>query len=141
MNEITENKKIYRVLVDKATKTWKRVYLESDGNSIICDDGMTVEEKIGDIKGISTIKRGVEGFAMDASVAELAPEELVGTLYVGQTVKSWTSPKITDDCIIQVFADKDGVVPRSKVQTGSTFTVEFPVQTVDVNIVVHVHSR
>lgn len=140
-NETIEERKIYRVLVDKTTKLWRRMYLLTSANSVICNDGMYAEEKIGDLKGMSTVKRGVAGYAMDASVAELAPEELVGTLYAGQTTISWTSAKITDDCIIKTYLDKYDVAPKTKIQTGSTFTMTFPVQVVDVGIIVHVYSR
>ena len=59
MNEVIQERKIYRVLTDKATKEWTRVYLETSANSVLCNDGMYAEEKIGDMKGMSTIKRGV----------------------------------------------------------------------------------
>lgn len=141
INEQIEERKIYRVLVDKTTKEWARMYLQTNANSVICNDGMYAEEKIGDMKGMSTVKRGVTGYAMDASVAELAPLELLGTLYVGQTTLSWTDAKINDQAIINIYTDVEGVKPSSKVQTGSTFTAVFPVQTVDVNVIVHVHTR
>lgn len=140
-NETVESRKVYRVLVDKATRAWKRINLLTNASSVDCEDGMTVEDKIGSFLGLSSAKRTTTGYAMDASVAELAPTELTATLVAGQTTLSWTNARINDRAIIEVFTNVDGVVPSSKTQTGTTFTVEFPEQEIDVSVIVHIHNR
>ncbi len=140
-NETVRERQIYRVLVDKANRVWDKIMLLTSANSVDFEDGMTAEQKVGSILGLAAEKKQTPGYVMDASVAEIAPLELTATLTAGQTTKSWTNAKINDTAIIQVFTNVDGVVPSSKVQSGTTFTVEFPVQEVDVNIIVHVHSR
>lgn len=141
INEEIAERKIYRVLVDESTKKWSRCYLLTNGNSVDFEDGMTAEQKIGAMKGIATEKKTVAGFVMDASVAELAPVELTGTLIAGQTSKSWTDPSITSTSIISVFTNVDGVIPSAKTQVGNTFTATFPAQQVNVDIIVHVAAR
>ena len=122
----------YRVLEDEITKTWKECSFTGIAEDITCNDGITVEEKLRNFKGISSVKQIETGYALDASVAGFAPRILSGILYAGETERSFTDSAITDDSIIQVATEIYGVNPVSMTQTGSTVTIVFPKQANDL---------
>lgn len=45
----------YRQCIDEINKIWKRYSLWNKASDTECEDGQTVEEKVGTIKGITTI--------------------------------------------------------------------------------------
>ncbi|MCR5503435.1 MAG: hypothetical protein K6F53_10535 [Lachnospiraceae bacterium] len=122
----------YRVLEDELTKTWKECSFTGIAEDITCNDGITVEEKLRNFRGISTTKQAITGYALDASVAGFAPTILSGTLYAGETDRSFTDSAISDDSIIQVATEIYGVSPVSVTQTGTTITIVFPKQANDL---------
>ena len=65
-------KKIYRVLdhVDAdGTKWWNRLSFWNRAQDTECNDGQTVEEKIGSVKGVTMAENVTEtGYLMDASI-------------------------------------------------------------------------
>lgn len=68
----------YRQCIDEINKIWKRYSLWSKASDTECDDGQTVEEKIGAIKGITTDTNVTEsGYAADM----MALNELKTQLY------------------------------------------------------------
>lgn len=71
--QIVEETRYYRQCVDKDNKKWERYGLWNRGKDTECEDGNTVETKVGAIKGITTSTNVSEtGYAADAkTVSEL----------------------------------------------------------------------
>ena len=71
--QIVEETRYYRQCVDKDNKKWERYGLWNRGKDTECEDGNTVETKVGAIKGITTSTNVSEtGYAADAkTVSEI----------------------------------------------------------------------
>lgn len=71
--QIVEETRYYRQCVDKENKQWERYGLWNRGKDTECEDGNTVETKVGAIKGITTSTNVSEtGYAADAkTVSEI----------------------------------------------------------------------
>lgn len=68
----------YRQCIDEINKIWKRYSLWNKASDTECEDGQTVEEKVGTIKGITTDENVTEsGYAADM----IALNELRAQLY------------------------------------------------------------
>lgn len=68
VNETIAAGKKYRRCIDPETKQWERLSFWSKASDTECEDGMTVESKIGNIKGITTQTDITEtGYAADAT--------------------------------------------------------------------------
>lgn len=88
--QIVEETRYYRQCVDKDNKKWERYGLWNRGKDTECEDGNTVETKVGAIKGITTSTNVSEtGYAADAkTVSEInqsltyitSQDVVVGTL-------------------------------------------------------------
>lgn len=62
------------------------------------------------------------------------PTILTGILTAGETSISFTDSHITNTCYIDIYTDVDGANPRTKAQSGTTVTLTFKAQAVDVTV-------
>lgn len=73
----------YRQCIDEINKIWKRYSLWNKAADTECEDGQTVEEKVGAIKGITTDLNVTDtGYAADATMltqlySDIVPIEIV----------------------------------------------------------------
>lgn len=120
--------KKYRILVDAENKVWNEISFRSVASDVIFNDNLSAQEKLGAIKGIVTAKQSTTGYAIDASVAALAPYVISRTLRVGDTgvISIEADPHITSTAKAQIYTDVWGYVPKSVVTTGNTMTITFP---------------
>lgn len=132
--ENIKDRQPYRVCTDAENRVYDKIMLLTNGNSVDCEDGMTVEEKIGDFKGIVTDTQFQEGYVLDSTIAGKAPTILSATLRTGDTSVSFTNPKITSTAFIQFFTSMYGLSPKEVTQSGNTLTVLFAPQEIDVNV-------
>lgn len=73
VNEQIVTGRKFRKLVDEATKLWQRISIWNTASDTECEDGQSVETKIGSMKGITADTNTTEtGYAADmTSVAQL----------------------------------------------------------------------
>lgn len=83
--QIVEETRYYRQCVDKENKQWERYGLWNRGKDTECEDGNTVETKVGAIKGITTSTNVSEtGYAADAkTVSEIKQSLANGKIKFG----------------------------------------------------------
>lgn len=83
--QIVEETRYYRQCVDKDNKKWERYGLWNRGKDTECEDGNTVETKVGAIKGITTSTNVSEtGYAADAkTVSEIKQSLANGKIKFG----------------------------------------------------------
>lgn len=128
----------YRILVDSVNKVWKELSFKNSASDVEFDDGMTAEEKVGNIKGLTTLKQSQTGYALDSTAAAIAPTVLSGTLYIGSTSLTFTNSAITSTAKINIYSSKYGVNPKDAVVSGNTLTLTFDAQTDNINFRVEV---
>ena len=87
--QIVEETRYYRQCIDKDNKKWERYGLWNRGKDTECEDGNTVETKVGAIKGITTSTNVSEtGYAADAkTVSEISQSLTNINTYVGEDGK------------------------------------------------------
>ena len=84
--QIVEETRYYRQCVDKENKQWERYGLWNRGKDTECEDGNTVETKVGAIKGITTSTNVSEtGYAADAKTVSEINQSL--SLLISNTSK------------------------------------------------------
>lgn len=128
----------YRILVDSVNKVWKELSFKNSASDVEFDDGMTAEEKVGNIKGLTTLKQNEVGYALDSTAAAIAPTVLTGTLYIGNTTLTFNSSAITSTAKINIYSSKYGVSPTDAVVSGNMLTLSFDEQDSNINIKVEV---
>ncbi len=63
------DRKAYRILTDATKKIWSQINFLTNAKSVDCEDGQTVESKIGAMKGITTSATVTQpGYAADATL-------------------------------------------------------------------------
>lgn len=87
--QIVEETRYYRQCVDKDNKKWERYGLWNRGKDTECEDGNTVETKVGAIKGITTSTNVSEtGYAADAKTVSEINQSLIPNYETTKTVLS-----------------------------------------------------
>ncbi len=132
--------KRYRILYDPENMIWHQIPMWSTGSSIDCDDGMTVEQKIGGLKGITRNKlTTTTGYILDATVAQAKPTIVEKTLEAGETEKNFTNNDIKNSSVIQISTSDYSVQPKKAVQSGTTVTLTFnaPDHNVSVRLLIY----
>ena len=77
MSNNIKNRQVYRICTDEVEKTWDRINFLTNGASVDCLDGQTVEQKIGSIKGItSSDSVNTAGFLADATMVKNVKQQL-----------------------------------------------------------------
>ncbi|MCM1104887.1 MAG: hypothetical protein NC409_12375 [Clostridium sp.] len=82
--------------------------------------------------------RKINGVLFDGSTDITLETVLTQTLSAGETELTFTSAAITDDSMIDVYADTFGVYPTAIAQEGNTLTLKFDAQDSDVRVKVRV---
>lgn len=71
MQENIKNRKAYRICTDADNKVWDRINFLTNAMSVDANDGRTLEEKVGGIKGITTETNVTEnGWAADMTTVK-----------------------------------------------------------------------
>ena len=119
----------YRILRDEINKEWDEISFVNLAQDTICEDGMSVEEKVGDIVGLVTTQQDTPGYVMDASVTALAPKVFNGTLRPDSetTTLTFVDSAINDTAKISVYTSQWGYIPDDVTVSGNTLTIEFPI--------------
>lgn len=76
VNERIVTGRKFRRLIDKEAKLWQRISWWTRSNDVECDDGKTVEQKIGDINGITSFLNDRHDLAASISSVNSVNEEL-----------------------------------------------------------------
>lgn len=76
VNERIVTGRKFRRLIDKEAKLWQRISWWTRSNDVECDDGKTVEQKIGDINGITSSLNDRHDLAASISSVNSVNEEL-----------------------------------------------------------------
>ena len=130
----------YRILKDAVNKIWDEISFVNDAQDTIAADGMTVEQKVGGIKGIVTSRSDQAGYVLDSRYCAATPVTLSATLVQGQTTLTFTNSAINVNAKIEVFTNTYGVSPTNMAQSGTTLTLTFPAQSADVSVKVQISS-
>lgn len=141
INKVTGKK--YRILKDAVNKIWDEISFINLAQDTIANDGMTVEDKIGDLKGLVTTEQTASGYAMDASVAALAPKVFTGVIRPnGVLTLTFTDSAITSTSKIVIYTDQWGYSPKNDgvVTSGNTLTITFPESKVLTTVKVEVSN-
>lgn len=85
--ENIKSRKYYRV---HNGETWDRMHFVTDANSVDSNDGYTMENKVGAIKGITTSTDVTEeGYAADATVVAALSDSLGGLNFAQDAEGNW----------------------------------------------------
>lgn len=71
---------------------------------------------------------------LQLEIDAITPTVLTDTLTAGATSLTFTDESITNTCFVDVYTDVDGVSPRTKTQSGTTITLTFSAQLVNVGV-------
>lgn len=120
--QIVEETRYYRQCVDKENKQWERYGLWNRGKDTECEDGNTVETKVGAIKGITTSTNVSEtGYAADAkTVSEIKQSLANGKIKFGiDSSGNYGYIKDGADTVIPFKRYEDGRIQGRKDVIGS----------------------
>lgn len=125
INTVTGKK--YRILKDAINKVWDQISYWTASTDVEFADGMTAEDKVGDIKGLVSTPQSTDGFVMDASVVSPVYKVLNGTIRPnGVLTLTFTDPLISDTAKIQIYTNVWGYTPEEVIVSGNTLTITFP---------------
>ena len=125
INTVTGKK--YRILKDAVNKVWDTISFWTASTDVSFEDGMTAEQKIGDVKGLVSTPQTIPGYIMDASMIAPIYKVLNGVVRPdGALTMTFMDPLITTTAKIQLYTDKYGYVPENMVVSGNTLTITFP---------------
>ena len=130
----------YRILKDAVNKVWDEISFVNDAQDTYALDGMTVEQKIGDVKGLVTARSDQAGYVLDSRYCAAQPVTLSATLVQGQTTLTFTNTAISVAAKTEIFTNVWGVGPSNVVQSGTTLTLTFPAQENDVTVKVQLSA-
>ena len=112
--------KFYRVFNGES---WDRMHFVTDANSVLTNDGKTVEEKIGAIKGVTTSTDVTEeGYAADATTVKALSESLGGYKLT------------TKDGKIAYYKENEGVDSAVPFKSGDIYEVRYLGDARQINI-------
>ena len=119
--------KKYRILKDAVNKVWNTISFWTSSTDVEFADGMTAEDKVGDIKGLVSTPQSLNGFVMDATVVSPVYKVLNGTIRPnGVLTLTFTDPLISDTAKIQIYTNVWGYTPEEVIVSGNTLTITFP---------------
>ena len=119
--------KRYRILKDAINKIWDEISFINLAQDTIANDGMDLETKVGDIKGLVSTPQSTDGFVMDATVVSPVYKVLNGTIRPnGVLTLTFTDPLISDTAKIQIYTNVWGYTPEEVIVSGNTLTITFP---------------
>ena len=123
--QIVEETRYYRQCVDKDNKKWERYGLWNRGKDTECEDGNTVETKVGAIKGITTSTNVSEtGYAADAKTVSEINQSLTNVNNSKKTYLRLVLPNLAADAkTVCDYINKNYLLG----QLSPAYTVEFDV--------------
>ena len=125
INTVTGKK--YRILKDAVNKVWDQISFWTSSTDVEFNDGMTAEQKVGDIKGLVSSPQSTNGFVMDATVVSPVYKVLNGTIRPnGVLTLTFTDPLISDTAKIQIYTNVWAYTPEEVIVSGNTLTITFP---------------
>lgn len=101
------------------------------------DRSIRKEDMIGSL-AITEPGKVMDGATCAKYLLQALGTTLKATLAAGATTLTFTSAAITDDSLIDIYADTFGVCPSAVVQDGNTLTLTFDKQTQDIKVLVKV---
>lgn len=141
VNETIVTGRKFRKCIDEANKLWQRISFWTKASDCEFDDGMTAEEKVGAIDGITdslveTSSRIAASAKAVSTLNQALGSIMTATLTAGSTSVSF-SP-VSDDSLIDVYTDIYGVNPESVTLDDNHLVLTFAEQETDVTVKVRV---
>ena len=134
----------YRTLVDNTPGSfvWNELSFWTHATDVEFNDGETAQAKVGAIHGITTSTSVTStGYAADATITtnlnKRVNQYVSATLAAGSTTLTFTNTNFGNNTHFDLWTSKFDVAPTAMTLNGTTLTLTFPVQ--DVNVTVQVY--
>ena len=125
INQVTGKR--YRILKDAVNKIWDEISFRNIADDCIANDGMSLEQKVGDIKGLVSTPQSNVGYVMDATVVAPIYKVLTGVIRPdGALSLTFIDPLITSTTKFVIYTDLWGYSPEEVVVSGNILTLNFP---------------